>query len=190
LAELVGDAGPALAAADQLALRWLVAPSPLPAADGGRMTLDDWRRTAEALNRVGETVTRAGRLFAYHNHADEFERHGEVSGLHELMRLTDPALVRLELDVGWATIGGREPAALIRRYGGRVALLHAKDVRRTPDGFAFTEIGRGVIDWPAVFAAAQGAGVRGVYVEQDPPHARPPLESLQISFAALQAVER
>jgi sugar phosphate isomerase/epimerase len=65
-------------------------------------------------------------------------------------------------------------------------LLHVKDVKR---GFRpttnfgpvpFTEVGRGVVDWKKVFAAAQHAGVKRYYVEQDTTE-RPPMEAIKIS---------
>ena len=181
LAELVAEPQRVIDAAGVIGLRYVVAPSPLPPA-GGAMSRDDWRRTAAALERAGEAMTAAGLLFAYHNHRDEFADHGGRLGFDEILA-TPPRHVRLELDVGWATVAGEDPAALIRRHGERVMLLHAKDV--TAAG-GFAELGRGVIDWPAVFRAARQAGVRGWYVEQDPPHARPVLESLAISLAALR----
>jgi sugar phosphate isomerase/epimerase len=36
--------------------------------------------------------------------------------------------VTFQLDVGWATIGGEDPVALIQEFGKRIELLHVKDV--------------------------------------------------------------
>jgi len=53
-----------------LGLNYMVCPSPMrkdPAAKGP-LTLDDWRWTADELNKIGEKVNAAGMRFGYHNH--------------------------------------------------------------------------------------------------------------------------
>ena len=73
------------------------------------MTLDDWRWNAEQFNRIGEHVNAAGIRFAYHNHMTEFRSENGVVFYDELLRLTDPAKVTMELDCGWMVLGGKSP---------------------------------------------------------------------------------
>jgi sugar phosphate isomerase/epimerase len=86
-----------------------------------------------------------------------------------LVENTDPRWVDFQLDVGWATIGGEDPAALIEEFVDRIALLHVKDVADI-GGPAERQVtvGQGEVDWAALFAASQG-DIKYYVLEQDPP---------------------
>jgi sugar phosphate isomerase/epimerase len=134
--------------------------------------------TAETMNRLGERSVKngTGKIFG-HNHAGEFTtRYVDVQGdgtlksaWQILVENTDPRWVAFQLDVGWATIGGEDPVALIEQFGDRIELLHVKDVADIglPTQHQ-TTVGQGEVDWAGVFAAAQGK-VRQYVIEQDPP---------------------
>ncbi len=62
--------------------------------------------------------------------------------------------------------GGVDPVACIRKYSGRVPLLHVKDMTAGDDP-TYAEMGAGILDWPAIFAAAKEAGTQWYLVEQD-----------------------
>jgi sugar phosphate isomerase/epimerase len=51
-----------------------------------------------------------------------------------------------------------------------------------------TEVGSGKLDWKKLLPAAYAAGVRGFYVEQEPPFARPRIEAAKISYDYLAGV--
>lgn len=159
------------------------------------MTLADWRMNAEEMNRIGAVAKSVGVRFGYHNHAAEFVTYDGVEAFAEMVRMTDPELVDLELDLGWVAIAGYDPAEMLTRYKDRVSLLHVKDMRtreRTPGVIATDQqsvpVGQGSIDWPAVFRAAQGRKVQSYFVEQEPPFAHPPLEGLQASLTYLAGI--
>ncbi len=76
----------------------------------GSLTLDDWKWNAEQFNHVGEKVKAAGLQLGYHNHNFEFKYYGSTTGYDEFIRLTDPNLVKLELDCGWMTSPARIPS--------------------------------------------------------------------------------
>ena len=131
--------------------------------------------TAETLNRLGRLSVQngTGPIFG-HNHAAEFTTKYMDDGVLKsawqiLVENTDPRWVTFQLDVGWATVAGEDPVALIEQFGDRIELLHVKDVVNvglpTQD---FVDIGEGVVDWAAVFDAAQG-NVKLYVIEQDPP---------------------
>ncbi|MEI9927726.1 MAG: sugar phosphate isomerase/epimerase [Sphingomonas sp.] len=111
------------------------------------------------------------------------------------MRLTDPAYVAFEADLGWVAAGGFDPAEVLRHHGDRIELLHIKDLAtkarepsRIADDLTTVPVGKGTIDWPAVFAAAREAKIRGWFVEQEPPWTQPPLEAIAQSLAYLNAL--
>src|SRR5665213_1420752 len=76
-------------------------------------TLDDWRWNAEQLNKIGEKMHAAGMKFGYHNHTREFKKQDGVTPYEELMRLTDPSKVTMEMDCGWVIVGGGNPIELL-----------------------------------------------------------------------------
>lgn len=150
-----------------------------------------WTERGEHLNEAGRVARDAGLTFVYHNHAVELTRldDGQVP-LDVLLRVCDPALVGLELDVFWASIAGADPVSLLERLGRRVVLLHLKDKAADTPVFAddravpraaFMEVGAGVLPIAAILKAAEACGVRHVFVEQDHTPGDP-FASLERSF--------
>lgn len=173
-------------------VRYLVVPF-VPTADRptGRA---GFAQLARRLTRMSEQVSAAGLQLAYHNHAFEFgqDRDG-TRWLDVLMQETAASGMKLELDVFWAAITGADPVEVIRRYPGRIALMHLKDknpsvarslVESQVPPTAFVEVGSGALDFPAILAASRSAGVAHYFVEQD---ATPgdPVQSLSKSYAYL-----
>jgi sugar phosphate isomerase/epimerase len=158
-----------------------------------QLTADDWKATAELLNAKGKALKAAGLTMGYHNHNIEFAPLGDTNGLEILLKNTDPALVQFEMDVGWVVAGGHDPFALLKAHAGRFTQMHVKDVKATTKtNYAFqqdpTEIGSGIIDWKRLLPAAYAEGVRGFFVEQEPPFVRPRIEAAKISVDYLKAV--
>jgi len=83
-----------------------------------------------------------------------------------LMSHTDPGLVKCEMDVYWVKKGGADPLALLRKYSGRYAILHVKDMG---PGMAedFECPGSGIIDFPVLFREARLQGIQHYMVERD-----------------------
>lgn len=150
-----------------------------------RQGVDGYKKTAETLNRLGDSLQAHGLTLCYHNHAFEFEpqANGQI-GLDILLENTDPLLVKAEVDSYWVLVGGQDPVAFIQKHKGRVPLLHIKD-RDTTDG-SFAEVGTGDLPLDGLIAAAPEVGVEWLIVEQDVCK-RPPLESARISYDNLKA---
>lgn len=84
--------------------------------------------TAEQLNALGKLCKPYGFKAVTHNHTGEFmfnEKDGEYCW-ETVAKNTDPDLVSFKLDIGWASIAGVDCAYLIRKYAGRVELVHVK----------------------------------------------------------------
>jgi sugar phosphate isomerase/epimerase len=145
-------------------------------ASPGTGTYENTLATAQTMNRLGERSVKngTGPIFG-HNHDGEFlTRYVDTQGdgtlksaWQILVENTDPRWVTFQLDVGWATIGGEDPVALIEQFGDRIELLHVKDVADIASRTQ-TTVGQGIVDWAGVFAAAQGK-VQQYVIEQDPP---------------------
>lgn len=149
-------------------------------------TLDDWRWNADEFNALGEKVSAAGLKFGYHNHINEFHKKDGVVPYVELLRLTDPAKVTMELDCGWVIVGGGDPIEYLRNYPTRITMLHVKDFKQaeTPvsntNRPAVAELGQGTIDYRPIFQEAAKAGnIKHCFVEQEAFNV-PPMQSLKI----------
>ncbi len=147
---------------------------------------DDWKRRVEEIVEIGRACRAEGFQLFYHNHTMEFEDQVDGGDAHDYIFSTaPPELLKAQLDTYFIEAVGKNPAEYIRRYAGRVPLLHIKDKSATPD-IANTEIGRGTIDWDAVFAAAEEAGVEWYIVEQNCQEL-PALESIRVSLDYLKS---
>ena len=118
----------------------------------------------------------------YHNHVHEFV---EVDGTMAFNRFAELAPeVGIELDVGWALVGGEDPVGLIERYADRISMLHMKDMAvETED---FREIGEGDVDMQACADAAREATVEWLIYEHDEPEN--PTESIETGAAFLDGL--
>jgi sugar phosphate isomerase/epimerase len=118
-------------------------------------------------------VNAAGIRFGYHNHTAEFRTKDGVLVYDELLRLTDPAKVTMEMDCGWVVVGGKDPADYLTRYPTRFSMLHVKDFKLSgapgteSEPPPSAELGRGSIDYRRIFEAAQKANVKHAFVEQE-----------------------
>ena len=100
-----------------------------------------------------------------------------------ILNATSPELLTMELDSGWAVKPGDDPVALFRRHPGRFGLWHVKDIDKNMQP---VPLGQGVIDYRPVFAAANTAGMRHYYVEQDFP--ADPMASIATSMHYLKRI--
>jgi sugar phosphate isomerase/epimerase len=156
------------------------------------MTLDDWRWNAEQFDRIGERVHAAGMRFAYHNHTPEFRSENGKVFYDELLRLTDPQKVSMELDCGWCVVAGKSPAEYLSRYPKRFSMLHVKDFKMTTavtpaDPPPSTELGHGTIDYHSIFEAAKKANIKHAFVEQEQ-FDMPAMEALKIDADYMRAL--
>jgi sugar phosphate isomerase/epimerase len=102
----------------------------------------------------------------------------------DLLRLTDPAKVTMELDCGWMVLGGKSPVDYLTRYPTRFSMLHVKDFKLTgatpgSEPPPSTELGHGNIDYHPIFAAAKKPKIEHAFVEQEE-FDMPPMQALKI----------
>ena len=160
-----------------------------------KISIEDYKWNAEQFNLLGERVRKAGMQLAYHNHAIDLRKlEGGNVGLDTLIERTEPDLVAFEMDCGHVIHAGADPLAYLEKYGGRIRLLHIKDLKPgysisstldTEDKDTNAEIGAGVIDWKRLFSIAKAANVQHWFVEQEGKMDHPPMQSIAISFRYL-----
>jgi sugar phosphate isomerase/epimerase len=156
-----------------------------PPARHTTLTLEDWRWNAGQFNLLGEKVKAAGMQFGYHNHIAEFLKLDGIAPYDELLRLTEPALVTMEMDCGWVMVGGADPVDYLHRYPDRISMLHVKDFKHSDHPPSLdappvsAELGQGTSNYSAVFKAASKANIKHYFVEQEQ-FDMPPYEALKI----------
>ncbi len=143
----------------------------------------DYVDFAKKMNEWGKKCRDKGLWLCYHNHAHEFETFDGEYGLDILYKETDPALVKAEIDTYWVKRAGIDPIAYIRKYSGRVPMIHIKDME--PETMDFAEIGYGTMDISGITDAAKDAGAKWFIVEQDKSK-RSAIESVRMSIETLK----
>jgi sugar phosphate isomerase/epimerase len=141
-------------------------------------TLDEIKTAVDVFSKTGEACKKNGIQFAYHNHTTEFD---EVEGhrpFDYILDNTDKDLVKMELDLAWATKANQDPVELFKLHPGRYPLWHVKDLDKTTMNPA--EVGAGIVNFKHVFDNAGESGMKYFFVEQD--GAPQPLQNVTNSF--------
>ena len=160
------------------------------------------------IGRFGDACAAAGLTLLYHNHDFEFMvmPNGNFA-LDELYAGTTPAQLQVEPDTCWIKVAGQDPAAYVRKYTGRVPVVHLKDFYKEGSGgklyeligieteeqeakgfFEFRPLGQGLNDIPSILDASLDAGAGWVVVEQDTSNGRTPLEAVEMSRQYLRTL--
>jgi sugar phosphate isomerase/epimerase len=139
-------------------------------------TLDDVKVSIEVLNKTDEACKKAGVSFAYHNHDAEFRA---VEGQIPYEMFLSQTKMQMELDLAWATKGGKDPVELFNQHPGRFPLWHVKDLDKEMKNVL--PVGEGTIDYKRIFDAASASGMKYFFVEHDMP--KDPLASITTSYA-------
>lgn len=133
---------------------------------GGRPTnsINDFKATADEMNRIGEVCKEFGVRFAYHNHDFELRKIGEVLPYDILLQETEAGLVSFQADTYFFAKMGLDPIPFFERNPGRFSMLHVKDLDFSGQSCI---IGNGIIDFKTVVAASRKAGVELLIYEQE-----------------------
>lgn len=129
---------------------------------GRNPALADWKRAADNLNKAGETVRDAGLQLGYHNHDMEFEKLDGVLVYDELMKTFDPKVIKMQFQVA-VIAKGYKAEDYMKKYSGRIISLHLADW--SPTEKKMVPIGKGVVDWKALFQTAKQTGLKNYFVE-------------------------
>jgi sugar phosphate isomerase/epimerase len=148
-------------------------------------TIEHYQASADAFNKLGEQCSKANLFFGYHNHDSEFETvNGQV--LYDiLLEKTDPALVKMELDLGWVVAAGHDPFHYFSKYPGRFPLWHLKDMDTTRK--QSTEFGKGQVDIKGLLKQAKQSGMKHFFMEQEE-YTHTAFESIQIDYDYLSGL--
>jgi len=154
-----------------------------PAAPAGQgRTTEMIKRQAQTLNENGKVAQKFGMKMIVHNHTQEFAVLADNPNMRPydiLLAETDPALVSMQLDIGWASVAGQDILAMFKKNPGRFECWHVKDatdIKYLPIQMSMADrmrnaylvpVGQGQVDYKAIFAQAKQAGMKHFCVEQD-----------------------
>ena len=178
----------------------------MPVNDRPRLTAPQMAEFGARLEQFAAWLASEGITLAYHHHMGTIVETPEE--IDALMAATGPH-AHLLFDAGHCTFGGGNPEAVLARHVGRVAHVHAKNIRRPVcdrvraenmsflQGVlagAFTVPGdqEGAIDFAPLLAILKGAGYDGwivIEAEQDPA-IRNPLLYQTLGLATLKRLSR
>jgi len=128
----------------------------------GKPTLDDWKKSADELNKMGEKTKKAGIQIGYHNHHMEFvELEGRLI-YDALMEQFDPELVKMQFQVAVISVGYKA-STYFEKYPDRFISAHLADW--SSETKKETPIGQGIVDWKEFFSAIKTGGVKNIFVE-------------------------
>lgn len=128
-------------------------------------SLDDWRKAADELNRIGRKTSEAGIQAGYHNHHMEFAKIDGTLIYDVLMKELDPDLVKMQFQVAVITLGYKA-SDYFKRYPGRFISAHLSDWTKPEN--KESALGQGVVDWKEFFSASKTAGLKNIFVEMEP----------------------
>ena len=169
-------------------------------------------QTIKEIKTVAKALSKIGVKMGYHNHEFEFETYNDEF-LIDLFRkeFTDDEMF-LQVDTCWCKYAGYDPAEYIKKYNGKIPVLHLKDFTadksvkaamyalidetgketkaptRDENGFKFKPLGEGQQDFPSIIKSAEEIGVQYLIVEQDGHPDYEPLESVRRSREYLKSL--
>lgn len=114
----------------------------------------------ELLDYTEEKVKATNIRIAIHNHGPEDKLYPSPKNVYDLIKDRDPR-VGLCIDIGHSTRAGQDPAKAVLEYKERVFDLHIKDVSEAVKDAKVMEVGRGIINFPALVKALNKIKFKG-----------------------------
>uniref|UniRef100_I5AX48 Sugar phosphate isomerase/epimerase n=1 Tax=Eubacterium cellulosolvens (strain ATCC 43171 / JCM 9499 / 6) TaxID=633697 RepID=I5AX48_EUBC6 len=194
-AEMIEDIDKVIADYSAIGVRYLV--MPYMAEEYRPVNPEGFRAFLPLLNEIGEKIHKAGMTFLYHNHDFEFVKlENGKWGYDEMFDSIAHDHLQCELDTCWCDVATGEAPEFIRKYTGRIPVVHLKDyikkgevksmykligIEEEDQGedsgyFGFRPVGFGQMIWEPVLEAAADACAEWVIVEQDEHYELAPLE--------------
>lgn len=146
-----------------------------------------WRTLGLELGELAERFQKSGVKLGYHNHHWELSpKEHHSTALELLFEAAGSSPLVWQADVAWLVRGGVQPESWLERYRDRLSSAHVKDIARDGEGLdedGWADVGRGILDWPALWTACCENGAGWMVVEHDKP--RDPAVSAKRSYSFL-----
>ena len=166
----------------------------------------EWEETKRKFNAAADLFKKHGMLLGYHNHEFEFEKTDGKYRHDYIFEAVPEDKIFPELDTCWVRYAGLDPVEMIKKYRGRVDVVHLKDFvckkfaggpaydlidangndsgkakTKEETGFEFRPLGQGIQNFEAILSACEECGTETVIVEQDHTYGMTELEAARIS---------
>lgn len=141
----------------------------------GKETVDDVKRYTDEFNAFAVKAHAAGITAVLHNEGFVSARIDGKPVYDMMIAQLDPTNVKLQFQVSSMQVG-YDAVTYFNRYKGRYISMHCQDWVVGADGKAKqVPLGKGVVDWKSVFAAAKIGGIQNYFVElEEDPELMPP----------------
>jgi sugar phosphate isomerase/epimerase len=175
--ELFKKADESIAYAKEFGMTQMAIAALGPFDSKGTKTVDDVKRYVEPFNSFAEKAHAAGIVALLHNEGF-VSKYIDGRPVYDMMIAElNPATTKLQFQVS-ALQEGYDPVTYFKKYAGRYLSMHCQDWVKDPStksGFRQVALGKGVVDWKAVFTAAKTGGVKNYFVElEEDPALMPP----------------
>lgn len=127
---------------------------------------DGLYKYTEQLRELAAQAERFGQKLCFHPVSSDFARIGDLDPVETLLeRMPELAVCA---DLYHLHKSGRDICAWLRRFAGRVCMVHFKDSKTAPDGTeTLVPPGQGDIDWSGVAQTCLETGVEYAFAEQE-----------------------
>ena len=173
---------------------------------------NNWDGTMKKFAEVSALLKEGNIQLMYHNHDFEFKKIDDEFILDKMYNTLSTDVLMPQLDTCWVHYAGNNPVDYIKKYSGKMKVLHLKDFvceklgggpvyalidedgneiktnDREASGFKFKPVGSGIQDWPSILAAADDAGIEYVIVEQDQSYETDSLDAAKMSRDYLKSL--
>ncbi len=147
-----------------------------PYVEPAARTIETYKRVAERLNAIGAQAAKAGLRVAYHNGGGEFVAQNGQFPYDIILKETDPARVKLQIDLYWHAFDTTQPPReWFTKAAGRFEMWHVKDMHKV--NRRYTELGNGSIDYTRIWPDTAMSGMKHFFVEQGGNFAVDPFQS-------------
>jgi sugar phosphate isomerase/epimerase len=130
-----------------------------------------WQDLGRKLARGADLAAPHGLKVAWHNHDFEYVPLPDGTRPIDHIFAAGGPDVWFEIDCGWITRAGADPAAELRRYADRIIAIQTKDTAPigTTEDDGWTATGDGIIDWAALVPLFGRTRADHIVTEHDNP---------------------
>lgn len=157
--------------------------------DGDFVNPDKNQALADFFNDTAAKLKPFGMACGYHNHSHEFATSGDSNYWEIFAKRTNQDVI-LQVDFGWAAVGGQDGPDLVKRHPDRMQVVHLKPTVVNDEAGKKAILGQDSVAWaPIIKACRETGGTEWFTLEQEAyPDGKTPLECCALSLAGLKAM--
>ena len=147
---------------------------------------EGFKKMAYDLAPVVEKIRKAGKIFSYHNHYQEFEKKDGKHFIDAFIENSDKSAVKITADVYWLHFAGLNECDWLRDHADIISCTHFKDLGVYEGKQTISEIMEGNLDYPKILETCQKAGIEYNFAELDTTTIEP-FDAMKLSYNNLMS---